>query len=117
MALWRRDQIRFDLADDATDHPVTTLAVDTPAGRPIVMATGFQAGRSMTLLGVHTHGETFGANAIGAANLAVIEQAFMELMDIDELLVTGGIRTTGANPSRIPGRVRFTRRDPDRVGR
>jgi hypothetical protein len=117
MALWRRDQIRFDLAEDATDHPVTTLTVDTPAGRLIVMATCFQSGRSMTLLGLHTHGETFAANAIGAANLAVIVQAFMELMDLDELLVTGGLRTTGANPSRIPRRLRFTRRDPDRVGR
>nr|WP_294531012.1 hypothetical protein [uncultured Rhodopila sp.] len=117
MTLWRRDQIRFNLEDDATDHPVTTLAVATPAGRLVVMATCFQSGRSMTLLGLHTHGETFGANAIGAANLAVIAQAFMELMDLDELQVTGGIRTTGANPSRIPGRIRFTRRDPDRVGR
>jgi hypothetical protein len=117
MALWRRDQIRFDLAEDATDHPVTTLTVDTPAGRLIVMATCLQSRRSMTLLGLHAHGETVGANAIGAANLAVIARAFMELMDLDELVVAGGTRTTGANPSRIPRRIRFARRDPDRVGR
>jgi hypothetical protein len=39
MALWCQGQIRFDLADDASDYPVTTLTVDTPAGQLVVMAT------------------------------------------------------------------------------
>jgi hypothetical protein len=111
--LWQRAVLRFRLDDETTDHPVATLTIDTPAGRLFVMAEAVQSGRTMLLSGLHVHGEHTRANRIGAANLLVLIPAFMELMDVDELVVTGGTRTTGAHPGQTPRRIRFARRADD----
>ena len=113
MAIWRRQDIGFDLADDASDHPVGTIVINTPAGRLIAMAEPVLMDQALLLRGFHVHGDLTRANAIGPANLMVLAQAFMEAMDVDELVVAGGIRTTGANPNRTPRLLRFTRRADD----
>jgi hypothetical protein len=115
MTVWRRDQLWFEFADDASQHPVATLTIDTPVGLLLVMADVVKRGRSMTLKGLHVQSQGPARNAIGAANLAFLVQVFMEVMDIDELAVTGRVRTTGANPGRPPRERRFTRGDPDRT--
>jgi hypothetical protein len=116
MALWRRDQLWFSLATGFTQDPVATITVDTPAGRLLVMAEPEQTGRSMTLHGLHVQGDAVGPNDIGTGNVTIVVRAFMEVMCLDELLVAGGIRTTGANPGRTPARIRFTRRAVARMG-
>jgi hypothetical protein len=110
MTIWRKQDIRFDLADDASDHPVATIVIDTPAGRLIAMAEPVPLGRVLTLIGFHVHGDRTVANAIGPANLILLARAFMEAMNVDELVVAGGLRTTGAHPNRTPRPIRFTRR-------
>jgi hypothetical protein len=112
MALWRRDQIRFDLEDANTQHPVAVVAIETPAGRLSVMAEVARLAGTLMLLGMHVQSETVEVNAIGPGNLRQIVIAFMERMDLDELVVTGGLRTTGAHPGRTPRERRFTRRRP-----
>jgi hypothetical protein len=116
MALWRRDQLWFELENETTEHPVATMIIDTPVGRLSVMAVPTRHGRSLTLRGLHVQSETVDRNAIGPANLAFMVRAFMEVMDLDELVVAGGLRTTGANPGRTPRERRFTRRAADRMG-
>jgi hypothetical protein len=117
MTIWRRDQIRFVLDDDTTSHPIVNLVVETPSGRLVVMDEPFQMGRTMMLGGLHMHGEDVGANQVGVANLQTIVQALLEVMDLDELLVTGGVRTTGASPGSAPRTIRFTRRTAAGMGR
>jgi hypothetical protein len=112
MALWRRDQIRFDLEDATTQHPVATVSIETPVGRLSVIAEVARLAGTLMLLGLHVQSETVDVNAIGPGNLRLIVHAFMELMDLDELVVTGGFRTTGARPGRTPRERRFTRRRP-----
>jgi hypothetical protein len=116
MARWRRDQLWFELANDTTDHPIVTVTIDTPAGQLSAMAEPIRNGRSLLLRGLHVQSETVGRNTIGAANLTFMVRAFMEVMDLDELVVAGGLRTTGANPGRTPRERRFTRRAADRMG-
>jgi hypothetical protein len=116
-ALATRPALVLSVPTDFTQDPVATIIVDTPAGRLLVMAEPERAaGRSMTLHGLHVQGETVGPNDIGPANVAIVVRAFMEVMCLDELLVAGGIRTTGANPGRTPPRIRFTRRAASGMG-
>ena len=117
MALWRKRDISFVLDDEAADHPVATLRIATPAGRLFAMANILAIGRSILVAGLHVHGERDFANRVGAANLLVLVQAFMEVMDVDELVVAGGIRSTGAKPGKTPRHIRFTRRPDDHLGR
>jgi hypothetical protein len=73
------------------------VAIDTPAGELRVMAVVEEAARIMTLKGVHMHGERAGAkNGVGPANLKLLAQIVMEGLDLDELIVEGALRTTGA---------------------
>ena len=41
----------------------------------------------------HVQSEGVAPNAIGSANLVLLARASMEVMDLDELLVTGELRT------------------------
>jgi hypothetical protein len=116
MAIWRKRDISFAVEDDTTDHPIATASIDTPVGRLFAMAEIVPAGRSLRLEGLHVHGERCGANHVGTANLPVLVQAFMEAMDVDELVVAGGVRTTGANSGQTPRLLRFTRRTAADLG-
>jgi hypothetical protein len=74
------------------------------------MAETMRLDKSLLLLGMHVQSETVDVNTIGAANLWVIARASMEVLDLDEIVVTGAPRTTGASPGRRPAERRFTRR-------
>jgi hypothetical protein len=74
------------------------------------MAVPSLAGLTMLLTGLHIHGELTSANQVGAANLIVVAQVLIEMMDVDELIVAAGVRTSGANPGPRPGRIRISRR-------
>jgi hypothetical protein len=98
MAIWRRDEVAITFLDGLVEHPVVTVTIDSPAGELRAMATPLLAGRTLLLTGFHMHGELTSANQVGATNLIVLAQALMEMMDVDELVVTTGLRTTGAKP-------------------
>jgi hypothetical protein len=106
--MWEPAQITFDLVDDMTTDPVVTVTVRTPAGVLKLMAEPERVGRTLVLHGLHL--QDLSPNAIGAANLIVLAHVVMQRMDIDELVVEGGLRTTGANPGRRPRVLRFSRR-------
>ena len=112
MAIWQRHELQLDLDDVGSDHPVVTVVAYTPAGRLYAMAEPIRLGRVLTLVGFHMHGEWTAANTVGTANLMLLAQELMELMDVDELLVAAGLRTTGANPGKTPRRIRLTRKPP-----
>ncbi|HTB43827.1 MAG TPA: hypothetical protein VK741_09400 [Acetobacteraceae bacterium] len=113
MAIWRKNEIAITFLDGLVEHPVVTVTIASPAGELRAMATPSQVGRSLILAGLHMHGELTSANQVGPANLIVLAQAVMEMMDVDELVVTAGLRTTGANPGPRQNRIRFTRRLAD----
>jgi hypothetical protein len=117
MTLWNSNDIRFQLADDDTDHPIVTLHIETPAGRLYAMAVVERLGRCIALLGLHVHGDRTAVNQVGSGNLRRVARAFMEVFDVETLLVTGGIRTTGARPGKGSRRLRFTRRRSADLGR
>lgn len=91
-----------------TDDPIVTLDVTTPVGMMQVMATVLRRGRIVEVDGVHVQG--LAANAIGAGGLLRVLRAILETIDADEIIIGGGIRTTGANPGHRPRIIRITRK-------
>lgn len=108
-ARWAVSDLSFEMDDDQTDDPIVTIVVHAPGATLQIIAEIIldRSIRSMTLSGTHIHGAT--ANLVGGANLRTVAQAVMRGMHLDEIVVEGGIRTTGANPGRRPRPFRFTR--------
>lgn len=106
---WTPDRLSFEIIGEATDDPVVTVKITTPAGPVLVMAEAEERGRTLILRRLHVQGGA--PNDIGPANIRVIARAAMEEMDYDALEIEGAARTTGAHPGRRPRPIRFTRRN------
>jgi hypothetical protein len=89
-----------------TSDPVVTIVVHTPGRVLRFMAEPEISGTTLILRGFHV--QDAWANAVGAANLRVLAQAVMERLELDGLVVEGAVRTSGANPGRRPGVLRFS---------
>lgn len=107
-SVWDKEQITFDVVADETDHPVVTVLVQTPIGPLAFMGEPEFVGRVMVAKLVHVQGAH--AQAVGWPNLRVLAEAVMERMDLDELVIEGAVRTTGASPGRRPRALRFSPR-------
>lgn len=92
-----------------SDDPIFTVEVHTPWGSLDVMAEVTLSERVLRLDGMHIGGNP--AKNWGAAALRDIAQGVMEELDVDEIHIVGGVRTTGANPGRA-SRPRRLRRAP-----
>jgi hypothetical protein len=98
--VWRREDVSFDLEDDATFYPAVTVVFVTPVGRLSGMAEPLVDGTTLVLKGLHIHGD-HGVlpNTVGAPNLRVIADVVMERMGCEESSL----------------RVRFARLEPIRT--
>jgi hypothetical protein len=108
--MWSASDVRFELIDDLSGDPVVTIEIATPQGTILIMGEPRISGRTMIAASVHMHGVDVGANAIGAAVLRVVADAFLREMDLDELVIEGALRTTGTKPGSRPRPLRFARR-------
>ncbi|RVU20252.1 hypothetical protein [Methylobacterium oryzihabitans] len=114
--MWSASDITIDLVLDESAEDILTGVVATPAGTVKVMAEVSFTEGGLILRGLHMHSQVGGANAFGAVHLRHLAQAVMETFDVGSLEVAGASRTTGANPGRRPGRLRFTRKPSPREG-
>ncbi|KQT87130.1 hypothetical protein [Aurantimonas sp. Leaf443] len=103
----RADEIEILVDGSLSEDPIFTLTIRTPAGSLDVMTRVEISGRSLALFGLHIGGDP--ARTWGAAALAGLARAVMEKLDVDEILVVGAVRTTGANPGRQPRPRRLRR--------
>ena len=108
--MWKAADVRIVVDDDLSDDPVVTATITTPAGRLRVMAAVSLEGRTLVLAGLHMHGDHIGPRGFGMVNLRRLADAVMEVLACDEIVVEGATRTSGANPGRVPERLRFKRR-------
>ncbi|QTC92775.1 hypothetical protein [Brevundimonas goettingensis] len=105
---WTPGDILITLDDDAVFDPVVTARIDTPDGPVWVMAEVLRSGPTLRLHGLHLHGT--GPNSLGVTKLRWLIQVVMETIDVDEIIVGGATRTTGANRGRRSGQQRFQRK-------
>ena len=75
---WTADDIGIVVDDLATDDPVMTARVTTPAGDVDVMAEPVIRGRRLLLEGLHLHGVTLGPGELGWPTLRALAQAVMD---------------------------------------
>jgi hypothetical protein len=107
--VWDSSAIAFELDESATEAPVVTLIARTPAGELHVMAELVAFGpQRVEVRGAHTFGPA--AHALGIRGLRAVARAFVEQFDVEELVVAGAARTTGANPGHTPPPFRYRRR-------
>jgi len=80
---------------------------ETDRGAVSICARAHLARRRMVLERTHIDGP--GANRIGLPGLRALARIAMEELDVDEIVVEGARRTTGAAPGRVPTPLRFRR--------
>ncbi len=107
---WKAEDLKFSLRTDVSEGDVAAAVIETPAGNLQVMAELEEHGRTLILRGLHVQTD-LKPNSIGIPNLRALAQHVMDRMDYDELVIEGAPRTTGVRHGRLPGRLRFTRRD------
>lgn len=105
--MWTNAQILVEL-DDATEGSIWIVRIVTPAGTIELMGEVTKVGRVLHIDGAHVQGLHPGA--LGRAGLNAIGRKLLEEADVEEIIIQGGARTTGARPDRIPPAYRFPRR-------
>lgn len=108
--VWSAADIVIDLDNDLTDGSVATVTVTTPDGTLVVMAVVDILGRLGMFRDIHLHGVTLGANEFGLRRLRWVARAMMEAFDLDEAVIVGAARTSGAGPGHRPRPLRFARK-------
>jgi hypothetical protein len=99
-----------DFISEQSEGSIATVAIKTAAGTIKIMTEVALEGRCLILLGLHIEGVDVRPNHIRGAGLRRIAQEVMEELDVDEIIIAGSVRTSGANPGRTPRRLRFARK-------
>jgi hypothetical protein len=102
----------IEIIRDQSDENIVVARVATTLGTILVMAEVELSGRSLILSGVHIQGDDVKPNEVGVAGLRRMIHEAMEELGVDEIVIVGAVRTTGANPGRAPRPLRFTRKIP-----
>jgi hypothetical protein len=102
----------IEIIREQSDENIVVARVTTTVGTILVMAEVELAGRSLMLSGVHVQGDDVKANEVGVPGLRRMIQEAMEELGVDEIVIIGAVRTTGANPGRAPRPLRFARKVP-----
>ena len=100
----------IEIIREQSDENIVVPRVATTAGTILVMAEVELLGGTLVLSGVHVQGEDVKANEVGVAGLRCIIREAMEELGVDEVVLVGAVRTTGATPGRAPRPLRFTRK-------
>ena len=112
--MWSREDIRIALDPDATDFPVVGVEIETPMGILRIIGEVVETGRRIVVEEAHIEsatpaGASFDPAGLGLRNLIAIARAFLEEVDADEIIVRGGVRTTGRGKGRRPQPFRYAR--------
>ena len=101
--MWKLEDIKIELEIVEDDEMIVT--VTTPAGILHLAGRVTRMDRTLWVDGAHVQGVRPGA--LGRAGLNAIGRKFMEAADVDEIIIQGGVRTTGRKQGRAPRRIRF----------
>ncbi len=108
---WTQGEIHIDIDDEACEGPITTIRVEARGAVLLVMGEIVEDGNRLVVVRAHVMSIGVSPNDIGLANLRQVARVVMEQGGYDEIVIEGAFRTTGAQPGRRPGPIRFAR-DP-----
>jgi hypothetical protein len=104
--MWTSDQFEIVLAEiEAGDPPVVLVRISTPAGNVDLLGAAWFEERTLYMKDVHIGGLEPGAR--GLSGLNAIGRRFLEVAGVKQIIIQGGVRTTGRNPGRPPTPFRF----------
>jgi hypothetical protein len=98
----------IDIIADDREGAIATARIATSVGTIMAMAEVMLEERCLTLCGLHVHCEDVGMNELGVSGLRRMVADVMEDLDVDEIVIEGAVRVSGAGPGRTPRRLRFT---------
>lgn len=107
------DDIEIVVDGDLADDPVYALIIVTPIESLQVLGSFEIGARRIVVQGLHVGGDP--SLPWGWSRLRQIARLLLEKMDVDDLIVHGAVRTTGANPGRRPSIVRLSRSSAPRI--
>ena len=101
--MWAATEITIEI--DAVDHPVMIVSITVPIGVLEIIGSVTLVGRTLRIDGAHVQGLRPGT--LGRAGLNAIGRKLLEAADVDEVVIQGGVRTTGQRKGKIPRPIRF----------
>ncbi len=104
--MFTSDEIEIEEVDPSS--PVVLLVVTTPLGEMRLVADIRVVNHVLYADGVHVGGLSPGP--LGRAGLNTIGRKMLEIAGVDQIVIQGRARTTGANKGRIPQPIRFPKR-------
>lgn len=103
--MWSVDQLSCDLDDDS-EWPTVIIQITTPIGTMELM--GEVVHWTETVMKIdRAHVQGLSPGACGRPGLNAIGRKLLEFIDVKELLVQGGTRTTGLRRGHVPRLFRF----------
>ena len=94
--LFRAAEITIDIEEIArSSPPIVLVVISTPIGEIRVVGSVEIVGRVLHIDGAHIGGLMPGA--LGRAGLNAIGRKVLEVANVDQIVVQGSARTTGAN--------------------
>jgi hypothetical protein len=105
--MWSGGVVSFELDDELTTGSIGTLVVRSLAGEIRIMGEVLEFGRRVHVVGAHIGGA--GPHVLGRTGLLALARAFAETFDVNEILIEGAARTTGARPGHRPRALRWHR--------
>ena len=101
------DEVHIAVYLEDSEDPIFLIEVVTPNGSLQLMGE-FEIGeRNLVIREAHLGGDR--SKVWGWRLLRQLGRTIAEKLDVDEIEVHGAVRSTGANPGRRPGVLRFAR--------
>jgi hypothetical protein len=104
--MWDTDRIAVEI--ELADHPVMIVRITVPIGTIEVIGSFSRIGRVLHVDGAHVQG--LSAGALGRSGLNAIGRKLLEEADVDQIVIQGGVRTTGRSKGKLPRPIRFPNR-------
>jgi hypothetical protein len=104
--MWSSNDVEIEI--DLVEDPVAILVIRTPIGVLELIGSFSLVERVLSIDRVHVQGLAVGS--LGRAGLNAIGRKLLEVADVDQIVVQGGVRTTGRNKGKLPRPIRFPRR-------
>lgn len=99
--------LEFFIVADQSEDPHYVAVAQTNRGRLETLSEVILDERTLELKGLHIGGDP--KVEWGWADLRKLARLIAENLDVDEIIVTGGVQTTGGNPGRQPKQWRIRR--------
>jgi hypothetical protein len=99
--MWALENLTVEIDDELSIGSIVTVRIGTPAGIIQIMGQVMRCDDQVLQIdGANIDGAV--ANACGVRGLRAIGQKLMETADVQEIIVQGSARTSGANKGHIP---------------